>query len=95
MVGCGFKPWRGLIRGGLTIVLTLVNLTPMQLYSSDARGSNLQQEPSLEIMMYCTGNGLHLVEIFILFSAANTVDDLSDFRSTQEKEENPHQHQRT
>ena len=47
-----FKPWRGLIQGVQTIVLTLVDLTPMWLSSSDTRGLNLQQEPSLETMVY-------------------------------------------
>ena len=46
--GCGFKSWRGV----QTIVLTLVDLTPMWLSSSDSRGLNLQQEPSLETMVY-------------------------------------------
>ena len=41
-----------LIQGVQTIVLTLVDLTPMQLSSSAARGLNLQQEPSLETMVY-------------------------------------------
>ena len=45
-------PRRELIQGVHTIVLTLVDLTPMQLSSSDARGTNLQQEPSLETMVY-------------------------------------------
>ena len=44
---------RGLIQGAKTIVLTLVDLTPMWLSSNDARGPNLQQEPySLETLMY-------------------------------------------
>ena len=52
LIGRGFKPWRGLIQGVQTIVLTLVDLTPMWLSSSDTRGLNLQQEPSLETMVY-------------------------------------------
>ena len=52
LVGHGFKPRRGLIQGVQTIVLTLVDLTPMWLSSSDTRGLNLQQEPSLETMVY-------------------------------------------
>ena len=48
----GFKPRRGLIEGVQTIVLTLVDLTPMWLSSNDTRGLNLQQEPSVEIMVY-------------------------------------------
>ena len=52
LVGHGFKLWRGLIHGVQTIVLTLVDRTPMRLSSSDARGPNLQQEPSLETMVY-------------------------------------------
>ena len=44
---------RGLIQGAKTIVLTLVDLTPMWLSSNDAKGPNLQQqEPSLETMVY-------------------------------------------
>ena len=42
----------GLIQGVQTIVLTLMDLTPIRLSSSDARGPNLQQEPSLETMVY-------------------------------------------
>ena len=49
-----FMPRRELIQGVHTIVLTLVDLTPMQLSSSDARGTNLQQEPSQETMVYKT-----------------------------------------
>ena len=52
LVGHGFEPRRGLIQGVQTIVLTLVDLTPMWLSSSDTRGLNLQQEPSLETMVY-------------------------------------------
>ena len=36
-VGQGFKPWRGLIQGGQT----LVDLTPMRLFCSKARGPNI------------------------------------------------------
>ena len=50
LVGRGFEPQRGLIQGVQTIVLTLV--TPMWLSSSDTRVLNLQQEPSLETMVY-------------------------------------------
>ena len=49
LVGHGFEPRRGLIQGVQTIVLTL---TPMWLSSSDTRGLNLQQEPSLERVVY-------------------------------------------
>ena len=35
----GFKPRRGLIQGVHSIVLTLVDLTPIWLSSSDARGT--------------------------------------------------------
>ena len=52
LVGRGFKPRRGRIQGVQTIVLTLVDLTPMWLSSSDTRGINLQQEPSLETTVY-------------------------------------------
>ena len=52
LVGCGFKPGRELIQGVQTIVLTLVDLTPMWLSTSGARGPNLQQEPSLETVVY-------------------------------------------
>ena len=52
LVGRGFKPRRGPIQGVQTIVLTLVDLNPMWLSNSDTRGLNLQQEPSLETMMY-------------------------------------------
>ena len=52
LVGRGFKPRSGLIQGVQTIVLTLVDLTLMWLSSSDARGLNLQQESSLETMVY-------------------------------------------
>ena len=52
LVGRGFEPRRGLIQGVQTIVLTLVDLTPMWLSSSDTRGLNLQQEPSLETMVH-------------------------------------------
>ena len=52
LVGPEFKSRRGLIQGVQTIVLTLVDLTPKRLSSSDARGLNLQQEPSLEAMVY-------------------------------------------
>ena len=52
MLGRGFEPQRGLIQGVQTIVLTLVDLTPMWLSSSDTRGLNLQQEPSLEKLVY-------------------------------------------
>ena len=52
LIGRGFKPWRGLIQGVQTIVLTLVDLTPMWLSSSDTRRLNLQQEHSLETMVY-------------------------------------------
>ena len=48
----GFEPQRGWIQGVQTIVLTLVDLTPMWLSSSDTRGLNLQQELSLETMVY-------------------------------------------
>ena len=64
LVGCGFKPQRGLIQGVQTIVLTLVDLTPMQLSSSDARGPNLQQESSLETMVF-TRKGLNLNQFSI------------------------------
>ena len=40
------------IQGVQTIILTLVDLTPIRLYSSVARGPNLQQKPSLETMVY-------------------------------------------
>ena len=40
------------MQGVQTIVFTLVDLTPMWLSSSDTRGLNLQQEPSLETMVY-------------------------------------------
>ena len=42
LVGHRFKPRRGLIQGVQTIVLTLVDLTPMWLSSSDTRVLNLQ-----------------------------------------------------
>ena len=51
LVGCGFKSRRGRIQGVQTIVLTLVDLLNMWLSSSDTRGLNLQQEPSLETMV--------------------------------------------
>ena len=52
LVGRRFEPRRGLIQGVQTIALTLVDLTPMWLSSSDTRGLNLQQEPSLEKLVY-------------------------------------------
>ena len=42
----------GLIQGVQTFVLTLMDVTTLRLSSSDARGPNLQQEPSLETMVY-------------------------------------------
>ena len=41
-----------------TFVVNLVDLTPMRLFSSDNRGTNLQQEPSLETngVQYITRN---------------------------------------
>ena len=52
LVGHEFKPRRGMIQGVQTFVLALVDLTPMWLSSSDARHPNLQQEPSLEAIVY-------------------------------------------
>ena len=44
LVGRGFKSRRGLIQGVQIIVLTLVDLTPIRLSSSDTRGPTLQQD---------------------------------------------------
>ena len=45
MLGAGAAPKQA---GSEALLLTLVDLTPMWLSSSDTRGLNLQQEPSLE-----------------------------------------------
>ena len=61
LVGCGFKPRRGLIQGVQTIVLSVVDLTPMRLpqqwYHRTKFTAGIQPRDN---SVHCTRNGPNL-----------------------------------